>query len=156
MLRLSPILAALTFGLMARHRRVVLNQAQRNFGALGDLLAVVLFVYAASTISFDRAWMGAALGLAIVGVRGLTRAATLSLMAPLSDTTRRKGLLTALAMTPASVLVVLLLEHSRVKGLDLLYKLAPMAAATLVLELIGPIVTQFALRKAGETESEEA
>ncbi|MDE2429766.1 MAG: cation:proton antiporter, partial [Burkholderiales bacterium] len=52
--KLSPILATLTFGLMARHRRVTLSQAQKNFGALGDLLTVMLFVFAASTLEWQR------------------------------------------------------------------------------------------------------
>jgi len=38
----SPVLATLTFGLVARHRRVTLSQTQRNFGVMGDLLTVVL------------------------------------------------------------------------------------------------------------------
>jgi len=33
-LKFSPVPAALAFGLMARHRRVALSQAQQNFGAL--------------------------------------------------------------------------------------------------------------------------
>ena len=49
-LGLSPVVAALAFGLMARHRRVAFSQAQRNFGALGELLTVALFVFAASTL----------------------------------------------------------------------------------------------------------
>ena len=56
--KLSPVLAALTFGLVARHRRVVMNQTQRNFGALGDLLAVLLFVFVATTIERQRVWTG--------------------------------------------------------------------------------------------------
>jgi Kef-type K+ transport system membrane component KefB len=47
--KLSPILATLSFGLMARHRRVTLNQAQRNFGALGDMLTVMLFLCGINT-----------------------------------------------------------------------------------------------------------
>jgi Kef-type K+ transport system membrane component KefB len=47
--KLSPILATLSFGLMARHRRVTLNQAQRNFGALGDMLTVMLFLCSINT-----------------------------------------------------------------------------------------------------------
>jgi Kef-type K+ transport system membrane component KefB len=49
-LKLSPVLATLTFGLVARHRRIILNASQRGFGALGDLLAVILFVFIAATI----------------------------------------------------------------------------------------------------------
>ena len=37
------------------------------------------------------------------------------------------------------------------QGIDLIDQLAPLAAATLVLELVGPIVTQRALAAAGES-----
>ena len=47
--QLSPVVASLAFGPTARHRRVAFARAQRNFGALGELLAVLLFVFAAST-----------------------------------------------------------------------------------------------------------
>jgi hypothetical protein len=36
-------------------------------------------------------------------------------------------------------------------GIDLVDQLAPLAAATLLLELIAPVTTQLALRWAGET-----
>ncbi len=42
--QLSPVVATLAFGLTARHRRVAFSQAQRNFGALGEVLTVLLFV----------------------------------------------------------------------------------------------------------------
>ena len=72
-------------------------------------------------------------------------------LARASGTSWRKGALTGLAMTPISVFVILLLEHTRYLGIDLVDQLAPLAAATLVLELLGPIVMQQALRWAGET-----
>jgi NhaP-type Na+/H+ or K+/H+ antiporter len=56
--RLSPVVATLAFGLTARHRRVAFSQAQRNFGALGELLTVVLFVFAASTLDWQKVWAG--------------------------------------------------------------------------------------------------
>ncbi|MBX9868193.1 MAG: cation:proton antiporter, partial [Burkholderiaceae bacterium] len=72
-LKLSPILASLTFGLVARHRRVTLNRTQRNFGALGDLLTVLLFVFAASTLEWFRVLAGIGLGAILVSVRLLSK-----------------------------------------------------------------------------------
>ena len=60
--------------------------------------------------------------------------------------------MTGLALMPISVFVILLLEQTRYLGVDLLDQLAPLAAVTLVLELLGPIATQWALRRAGETQ----
>lgn len=149
-LKLSPVLAALTFGFVARHRRVTLSQTQRNFGALGDLLAVLLFTFIAATIEWQRAWVGLGIGLAIIGVRAAVKVAVVGGLAHASGITWRKGALTGLAMTPISVFVILLLEQTRFMGIDLIDEVAPLAAATLVLDLVGPIVTQRALHWAGE------
>lgn len=149
--KFSPLLATLSFGFVARHRRVSLNQTQRNFGALGDLLAVVLFAYVASTIEWPRVIAGLGLAFALVGTRLATKVLGVAVLARASGISWRKGVLTGLALMPISVFVILLLEHTRYLGIDLVDQLAPLAAATLLLELVGPVVTQRALRIAGET-----
>lgn len=153
-LRFSPLVASLAFGLVARHRRVDLSQAQRNFGVLGELLAVFLFTYVAATAEWQRALAGAAFGVALVVVRTAAKIVAVTLLARASGSTRREGLLTAVAMTPLSTFVVLLVEDTRSMGIDLIDALAPMAAATLLLQWIGPLATQFALVAAGEARQE--
>jgi Kef-type K+ transport system membrane component KefB len=155
-LRLSPLLAALAFGLVARHRRIALNRTQRNFGALGDLLAVLLFVYAATTIAWPRVVAGIGLGLGIVALRMVVKVGVVAGLSRASGTSWRKGALTGLGLAPISVFVILLLEQTRYLGVDLVDQLAPLAAATLLLEVLGPIATQQALRRAGEAQEEEA
>ncbi len=150
-LKFSPVLASLTFGFVARHRRVVLNQTQRNFGALGELLAIVLFVFVATTVSWQRAWVGLGLGIALIAVRMLVKVAVVGGLAHVSGISWRKGVLTGLSMAPISVFAILLLEQARYLGIDLIDQLAPLAAATLILELIGPVITQRALIMAGES-----
>jgi Kef-type K+ transport system membrane component KefB len=154
-LKFSPVLAALTFGFVARHRRVSLNQTQRNFGALGDLLTVLLFVFVATTIEWHRVWVGFGLALAVIAVRLAAKVLVVGALARVSGVSWRKGVLTGLALTPISVFVILLLEQARFLGIDLVDQLAPLAAATLLLELIGPVVTQRALMLAGESAESE-
>lgn len=153
--KLSPLLAALTFGLVARHRRIVLNRTQRNFGALGDLLSVLLFFYVATTIEWPRVVAGLGLGLLIVAARAATKILVTTGLGHASGTTWRKGALTGVGLMPISVFVILLLEQTRYIGVDLIDHLAPLAATTLLLELVGPIATQQALRLAGETARSE-
>jgi Kef-type K+ transport system membrane component KefB len=150
-LKFSPLVATLTFGLVARHRRMTLDQTQRNFGALGDLLSVVLFVYVANTIDGSRVLAGAAIGAALLVVRMAVKVFCVAALAHNSGTSVRKGVLTGLGQMPLSVFVILLLEHTRYIGIDLIDQLAPLAAATLALELLGPLATQQALRLAGES-----
>jgi Kef-type K+ transport system membrane component KefB len=142
---LSPVVAALAFGLTARHRRVAFSQAQRNFGALGELLTVVLFVFAASTLDWRRVWAGALLAVALVLVRLLAKTAGVTAFAHLSGISWRKGALTGVALTPLSVFVILLIEHARHAGVQIVEELRAVAAVTMLLEVFGPIILQRAL-----------
>ncbi|MBW8898799.1 MAG: cation:proton antiporter [Massilia sp.] len=144
-LGLSPVVAALAFGLMARHRRVAFSQAQRNFGALGELLTVVLFVFAASTLDWRSVWAGAALAVVLVLVRLLAKTAGVTAFAHLSGISWRKGALTGVALAPLSVFVILLIEHARHAGVAVVEELRAVAAVTMLLEVFGPIILQRAL-----------
>jgi Kef-type K+ transport system membrane component KefB len=144
-LGLSPVVAALAFGLTARHRRVAFSQAQRNFGALGELLTVVLFVFAASTLDWRRVWAGAALAAALVLMRLLAKTAGVTAFAHLSGISWRKGALTGVALAPLSVFVILLIEHARHAGVAVVEELRAVAAVTMLLEVFGPIILQRAL-----------
>jgi Kef-type K+ transport system membrane component KefB len=149
------VVAALAFGLTARHRRVALAQAQRNFGALGELLAVLLFVYAAATLEWRQVLDGLLPALALVAVRLLTKTLGVAAFAHLSGISWRKGALTGLGLAPLSVFVILLLEHARLTGLQLADAARALAAVTLILELFGPIILQRALIWARETPEQQ-
>jgi len=144
-LGLSPVVAALAFGLMARHRRVAFSQAQRNFGALGELLTVVLFVFAASTLDWQKVLAGGAMAVALVLARLLTKLLGVTAFAHLSGISWRKGALTGVALAPLSVFVILLLEHARNAGVQVVDELRAIAAVTMLLEVFGPIILQRAL-----------
>lgn len=150
---LSPIVAALSFGLVARHRRVSMARSQRNFGVLGDLLSVLLFFFVASTLKWQHVLAGCALGLPLVLLRGTVKVAVLAALARAGGISLRKGALTGLALAPMSVFAILLLEQTRRVGVGLLDSLEPLAAMALLLELAGPVLTRYALRWAGEDES---
>lgn len=150
-LHLSPLLAALAFGAVARERRIILSPAQRNFGALGDLLTVFLFVFVGSLLSWGGLLGGLLLGISVLLVRTLAHTLVNVSVARASGTTFRKGALTGLALMPMSAFVMLLLEESRLYGFDLASDSLPMLVGLLViLEVIAPIVTQRALVAAGE------
>lgn len=141
-LQLSPVLATLTFGLCARHRRVVLNASQRGFGTLGDLVTVMLFVFIASRLEWRQVTAGVVVGLAFIGVRLLAKSLCISLFAHASGIGWRKGLWIGLATVPTPAFVILVLEQTRLQGASLVDQLVPLAAATLVLEIAGPIWVQ--------------
>ncbi|MES2900877.1 MAG: cation:proton antiporter [Pseudomonadota bacterium] len=149
--QLSAVVATLAFGLTARHRRIAFSQAQRNFGVLGELLTVLLFVFAASTLDYRVVAQGGALALVLVIVRLATKTAGVALFSELSGISWRKGALTGLALAPLSVFVILLLEHARVRGFKFSDELHAMASVTLLLEVFGPVIIQRSLVWAKET-----
>lgn len=156
-LGLSPMLATLTFGLVSRHRRVFLTATQRGFGTLGSVLTVILFVFAAVSLEWRQVGDGLGLGIAVVLVRLAAKLAAVGSLAFLSGTSWRKGLLTGLAMAPMSAVALVVLEQSREIDLGMLETLAPLAAASLLMETLGPIIVGRALHLAQETpDTQEA
>jgi Kef-type K+ transport system membrane component KefB len=151
-LKLSPLLAALTFGIEARERRVHLTNAQRGFGTAGDVLTLFLFVYIASLLNWADVAGGMFLGVLLIAVRTASKVSCSLVAARLSGITERKGLLTGLALTPMSAFAILLLEQTRLYGLGPAGQvLSVMAGMMLLQELLGPVVTQRALLMAHET-----
>ena len=152
-LKLSPLLAALTFGVVARERRVHLTNAQRNFGTAGDLLGVFLFVYVASVLEWRDVLPGLQLGVVLVLVRMSSKVLVNLSLAQVSGITPFKGAMTGLALTPMSAFVVLLVSQTGAVGFDLAEQtLAAITGMVLVLELLGPLVTQRALMAAREAQ----
>ena len=155
-LHLSPLLAALAFGLVARERRIMLSHAQRNFGVLGDMLTVFLFVFIGSLLSWGGLLAGLVLGVAVLAARSAAHTLVNVSIARASGTTFRKGALTGLALMPMSAFALLLLEESRLYGFDLARESLPVIVGLLVLlDVIGPWVTQRAVTWAGEAHPEE-
>jgi len=149
-LAFSPVLATLAFGLIARHRRIALSQAEKNFGTLGNLLTVLLFVFMTSTLEWSMVIAGAGLALVLVIVRFAVKTLGVAAFSRMSGITWRKVLLTGMALTPLSAFVILLLEQTRQLDLGLIEELTALAAITLLLEVIGPIITHRALVLAKE------
>lgn len=150
-LNFSPVPATMAFGLMARHRRAVFSQAQRNFGALGNLLTVLLFVFMAAALDWQIVKGGFWLSLALMAVKRAAKNIGVVGFARAGGITWRKGLLTGIALTPLSgFFILLLLEQTRHLGtrhlgIGLMDQLTAPAAITLLLEVLGPVATQWAL-----------
>jgi Kef-type K+ transport system membrane component KefB len=150
-LKLSPILASLTFGLVARERRWVMDSAQRGFGALGDLLALVLFVYIASTLQWNQVVQGLGLGLALILARQVAKVLTLTAFAFPSGLNWRKGFMVGMASAPISAFAILALEQSRHLGIAFVDQLAPLTMMAFTLEVLGPLMVRLALQWSHET-----
>lgn len=151
-IQVSALLAALSFGVVARERRVQLTQTQRNFGSAGDVLIIFLFMYVAALIQWQHVASGLLLAAALIAARLLSKVLCNMLVARLSGITWRKGALTGLALTPMSAFAILLLEQSQLQGFEpAAAAFVAMTAMMLLQELFGPWVTQRSLMAAGET-----
>ena len=151
-LQLSPLLAALAFGAVARERRVMLSPTQRNFGLVGELLTVYLFVFIGSLLSWSGLAASLALGVLLLAVRSAVQVAVNVGIARISGTTLRKGGLTGMALMPMSAFAILLLEQSQQHGYALAFEsMAAMTGLFMLLELLGPLALQHALKAARET-----
>ena len=156
-IQVSALLAALSFGVVARERRVQLTQTQRNFGSAGDVLIIFLFMYVAALIQWQHVAGGLVLAAALIGTRLLSKVMCNVLVARLSGITWRKGALTGLALTPMSAFAILLLEQSQLRGFEpAAAAFVAMTAMMLLQELFGPWVTQRSLMAAGETHIHSA
>jgi Kef-type K+ transport system membrane component KefB len=150
---MSPALAALCFGLTARHRRIVLSTAQRGFGPLGELMTLFFFVFAASTLDWRQAGAGLALGGALFVVRYAVKIACATLFARRTGLSWRKGALTGLAQAPLSAFAFLAMEQATANGAGLGAQLAALAAALVALEILSAIPTRLALGWARENNT---
>lgn len=152
----SPLLAALTLGVLIRRRKLLLTPAQRNFGVLGDLLTVFLFVFVAGMATWPTTATALALAVLMSAGRIAAKVAATAAFAHISGTSTRKGALTGFALAPLSTFALLLLEYSRSAGFGLAEgALSAIAGMVIVMEFVGPLFAQWALMLAGETQHEE-
>jgi Kef-type K+ transport system membrane component KefB len=138
-----------------RHRRITFSRTERNFGAIGELLTVLLFVFAVTTLDWERVVSGAGLAILLLLARFVVKTSAVAVFAHVGGVTWRKGALTGVALAPMSVFVILLLEQTKSMGIVLVDELAALAAMTLLMEVLGPIFTQYALKWANETPADE-
>lgn len=151
-LRLSVPVALLTLGMLARNRDRRRALLPVRFGPGAELFYVVLFMLVGASLEFHALEIAAATAvLAFVLVRFAAKALAVIAFAPLSG----------LGLRPAGWLAVTLLPLSgqavtMVRDTVSLYPAfgrelgAIVLSAVVLLELAGPIATQFALRRAGE------
>jgi Kef-type K+ transport system membrane component KefB len=149
-LDVSPIVAAMSFGLASRQLRLYPGHLQHGFGSFGELSALLLFVLVGSLVGHEALWVGAALGGSLVAARVGIRVVVNGVLAPASGLSWQRGALVGLAMSPFSAMVVLLLEQTRQHGLELLAQAPPLAMAVLLMEVFGPVLTLLAFRAARE------
>jgi Kef-type K+ transport system membrane component KefB len=156
MLELSVVLALLVFGVLSRSLDQRHDLPPFETGRIGVMFVVVLFVLSGATLKVQDLAAGGGVALVFILARFAGKSAGVLALTWLSGVRRGAAGLLCLALTPMSGLAV-----SMVQGTASLYPqfgaslAAIVLSAVLILELVGPVAVQFALKRAGEAAAEE-
>lgn len=151
-LKLSVSLTVITFGILARNLDRDHALLSVHFGYGAQLFFVILFVLVGASLEFSA--FNAAAATVVAGyivMRFLGKGLALLLFGGLSGIRPGGAGLLAIALVPLSGSAVVMVRDTTslypAFGKELA---AVVLSAVVVLELIGPLATQFALRRAGE------
>lgn len=148
-LALSPMLCALAFGLMARALYKGQRLANYELSEAATVLALAFFILVGATLQFsaDMAVYGAA-GL-VVMARLAAKIGASAALAPIAALSARKGALVGLACAPMSGVALMLAGSVALQpGLNAAAEL--LFIIVMMLALVGPVLTEVALRLARE------
>jgi Kef-type K+ transport system membrane component KefB len=151
-LQLSVTLTLITLGVAARNLDRGYAVLPVHFGHGSQLFFVILFVLVGASLEFSAFTVAAAAPVAaFILVRLAGKALALFAFGPLSGIRPAGAGLLAVALVPLSGSAVVVVRDTislyPAFGRELA---AVVLSAVVILELIGPIATQFALRRAGE------
>ena len=154
-LNLSVMVTLVVLGMLARNldRRHALMPLRSGYG--GQLFFVILFVLTGASLEFDALLTSGAAVAAFVVMRFLGKAIAIHAFSRATGLRRSGAALLSVALLPMSGLAVVMLRdaQSLVPGLG--QELGAVVLASIaILELAGPVATQFALRRAGESQPE--
>ena len=157
---LSPLLALLAAGVVARSRMRHGLTVEPQLGSAGAALGVVLFVCLGLLLTLDRLldlwpWVGA-----IIAARAVGKGIGVALLARPSGLGWRQALALTIALQPMSSLAVLLAADtfawaSQLPGMDQA-ALQALLIATSLMQLTGPLWTTIALRSAAREADGES
>ncbi|MBI3526874.1 MAG: cation:proton antiporter [Betaproteobacteria bacterium] len=151
--KLSVLLALLAFGVFAKNLDRDHDLMAVEFGPGGQFFLVMLFVITGAGLRLSELAVAGAIGAAFILARLAGKLIGLGLFAPLSGITQKKALLLGIGMVPMSAIAVVMVQGASALYPEFGAKLSSIVlSAVVILELVGPLATQWALRRAGETE----
>lgn len=154
-LELSMLIALLALGVMARNRDTRRDLLPVEFGPTAQALFVILFVMTGAAVTLGDLAAGAWAGLAYAVARLAGKVLGVVSFAQLSGLRIRKAALLGLTLTPMSAIAIVLVDLTAHLYPAFGQRLAAVVmSAVLMLELSAPLITQLALRGAGEAHPE--
>ncbi|OWQ85542.1 sodium:proton exchanger [Roseateles terrae] len=148
---LSTLLVPLLAGMVLRNTTERPWVWPRHFGTAGGVLVLMFFVVVGSAWTLQALATGAVLALALLLLRLLGKTLALVGLARVSGIDARQGIALAVCLSPLSGTTLVLYSEVQMRHPDIAAVLAPVILSTIALmELVGPIAVQWALRLAGE------
>lgn len=151
LLKLSVLLALLVFGVLAKNLDRRHDLIPVEMGGQGQLLFVVLFVVTGALLDAKQLLVGGGVGLAYVAARCAGKILGVMPASLLSGLSGRSATLLGLALTPMAGFAVVMVQDIWALYPEFYQQaLAAVVSAVVMLEIIGPLAVQFALRRSGE------
>lgn len=148
----SPILVPLLAGMVLRSRNPRPRLWPRHFGTAGGALVVLLFVVNGMAVDWRLIAGGGVAALVLVLLRAVAKIAGAMLFGRRSGLSTGQSVALGVALLPMSGTAFLLTASLYAAFPDFGMRVAQaLAGAATVMEIAGPIATQWALKHAGET-----
>jgi len=153
---LYVLLAPLLAGLLLRHATERAWVWPRQFGTAGGALVLLLFVIVGASWSPQALAAGGAGALVLIVVRSCAKSAAILAFSPWSHASMRQGVALSMASTPMSATTLVMLGTLAQAAPAVGEGAIPIIVSGVALmELLGPIAVQWALRYAGELDAPE-
>lgn len=155
MLEISVVLALLVFGVLSKSLDKHYDVMPFEMGRVGQMFVVVLFVVGGASLSLSDLATGGVLALVFILARFAGKSIGVLALTRFSGVRRGGAGLLCLTLTPMSGIAVAMVQGTADLYPEFGARLAAIVlSAVLILELLGPIAVQFALRRAGEAAGE--
>lgn len=154
-LGLSPILAALFFGLIVRGTDRTHTVLSHQTSETGAVLTLAYFILVGATLTWIESWALLGVAAAACTTRLLAKVVGNVAFAPPAALSVAKGALVGVALAPLSSLALTLIA-SVAQQPELRQAAEISAAVVLIMAILGPVLTEVALRRAGEPTSSSA
>ncbi len=154
MLKLSALIALLAFGIATRTRNPKHALVETDFGPYNALLYVFLFVFAGAKLELRYFIEMAPIALAFIALRFAVTFLFTTGLSSFNGLSLRKGMLLGVSLVPLSGFKVIMVQHAAGFYPQFSGQLgALMVSILVILEIIGPICTRYALVASGEAKT---
>jgi len=147
----STLMVPLLAGLLLRNATDRPWVWPRHFGTAGGVLVLILFVIVGASWSPKMLVAGGVAALALVAARAAAKGLAVLTLSRWAGASVRQSLALAVTLLPLSATALVMLSEVQLVAPELGAAIAPIVLSALaILELVGPVAVQSALRLAGD------